>query len=468
MSDIARNPASDPGANWKGTATIRTGLPPAIALMRPGGALSPAKVPTAGQNVVVVGPAGAAGIVLVSEGQLIVTGAPGGGFDLDPFEANMAVKFTEVPFTIGPAGTAVVPVTLTDSPPLMDPEQNPVVPFQPKDTGLNYITAYLVNGIGTGPVTAPIVLQVDPNVVVDTDPPAVSGKAPADGATGVAADANVTVTFDEAMSPATVSGAFTLVDEAGAPVAATVSGSGTTFTLDPTADLAGGKRYTAQVAATAADAAGNPMGAAQSWSFTTAVTTGPPGPPPPPNPEDPWCAVVPQRPTNTGNGGGKIELEPAQLLISQRIAQAAVRRANAIEAWLAEGIVTDDLCGNAFGAADFGAGVTLAAGTSSSASTPAKPRPIVVAPGKSGGKAGRVAIDVGQLLINQRISQAAVRRVNALAARLDAGLTGGDIRDGTISGAKLKRNLVITAAPGGAATPASRTQLGGGAAAAGR
>jgi hypothetical protein len=462
-NDIVRNPANDQGADWKGTATLLPGVPGEVALGRAGGAISPASVRTAHQGVVVTGPAGAAGIVLVSEGQLIVAGAPNGGFDLEPFEANMAVRFTEVPFTIGPTGTAVVPVTLTDSPPLLNPEADPVVPFQPKDTGLNYITAYLTNGIGPGPVTDPLVMKLDPNAPVDSDPPAVASLSPEDGATGVATGANVTATFDEAMSPATLAAGFTLADEAGAAVPAAVSGSGTQFTLDPAASLAAGRRYTATIAATAADAAGNPLGAARSWSFTTAreTTTNPDGNPPPPNPDDPWCAVVPERPKPSGNGNSKIGLEASQLLISQRIAQAAVRRANAIEAWLAEGLVTDDFCGNAFGAADFGAGVTLAAGTSGAASTPAKPRPIVVPRSRGGSGNASVELDVGQLLINQRISQAAVRRVNALAARLEAGLTGGDIRDGAVSGAKLKRNLVIAAALGGAATPASQTQLGG-------
>jgi hypothetical protein len=457
-NDVVRNPANEQGADWKGTATLLQGVPGEITLTRPGGAVGPALVRDVQQNVVVTGPVGASGNVLVSEGHLIVTGAPNGGFDLDPFEANMAVKFTEIPFTIGPDGRATVLVTLTDSPPLMDPEQDPVVPYQPKETGLNYITAYLKNGIGPGPVTDPIVLKYDPNATIDTTAPTIATVSPAEEATGVAPNGNLTVTFSEAMSPATVAAAFTLKDAGGAAVAADVTGSGTTFTLDPKADLAAGKRYTATVAATAADAAGNPLGGAKNWSFTT-QQGGVVLPPPPPPDGSPWCAVVPQRPKSTGKPA-KIKLEASQLLISQRIAQAAVRRANAIEAWLAGGIVERDLCGSAFQQADFGGGVTLAPGTSVAPPTQADPRPIVVTPGKKGGKAARVKLEVGQLLINQRISQAAVRRVNALAARLDAGLTGGDIVDGAVTGAKLGRNLVITAAPAGAAVPASTTPAG--------
>jgi hypothetical protein len=40
-------------------------------------------------------------------------------------------------------------------------------------------------------------------------------------------------------------------------------------------------------------------------------------------------------------------------------------------------------------------------------------------------------------MINQRISQAAVRRANALVARLTAGLTGTDFLDGSLTSANL-------------------------------
>ena len=46
-----------------------------------------------------------------------------------------------------------------------------------------------------------------------------------------------------------------------------------------------------------------------------------------------------------------------------------------------------------------------------------------------------------QLRINQRISQAAVRRVNELVDRLMRGLTGDDFRDGTIGASKLASSL---------------------------
>ncbi len=77
--------------------------------------------------------------------------------------------------------------------------------------------------------------------------------------------------------------------------------------------------------------------------------------------------------------GRAVTLSRAQLAINQRIAQAAVRRVNALEARF-EG------------------------------------RPV---PNPPDTPKGKVTLSVGQLLINQRISQAAVRRVNALTARVE-------------------------------------------------
>jgi hypothetical protein len=86
------------------------------------------------------------------------------------------------------------------------------------------------------------------------------------------------------------------------------------------------------------------------------------------------------RPTPPGGSGGNVHLTAGQLLINQRISQAALRRVAVLEA--------------------------VAAGES----TPTDSQTDTAA---------RVKLSVAQLRINQRISQAAVRRVNALAARLD-------------------------------------------------
>jgi hypothetical protein len=119
---------------------------------------------------------------------------------------------------------------------------------------------------------------------VDTTPPAVSGVTPPDGATGVGAAPGVTVTFSEAIDPATL--AFTLTASAPSgntnPVAGSVGydSATRTATLSPAAPLSAGTTFTATVrggSAGVADAAGNRMAADRTWRFTTAV---PPAPPP--------------------------------------------------------------------------------------------------------------------------------------------------------------------------------------------
>ena len=84
--------------------------------------------------------------------------------------------------------------------------------------------------------------------------------------------------------------------------------------------------------------------------------------------------------TTRGGTRGRITLSARQLLINQRIGQAAIRRLNAVEAKL-DG------------------------------------RPASTATAKK--SASRVRLDARQMLINQRIYQAGVRRAAALEARLD-------------------------------------------------
>ena len=138
-------------------------------------------------------------------------------------------------------------------------------------------------------------------------------------------------------------------------------------------------------------------------------------PPPPPSPGDP----------------DDITLTTGQLLINQRIDQAAIRRANGVEAWLGDGVEGRDLCQGALGTDELGPGiVTDLAGIPLALVAP-DPRPIVVAAAKPADPS-QIRLTTGQLLINQRISQAAIRRLNGLKARLDGGLTGGDVDDATL------------------------------------
>lgn len=67
----------------------------------------------------------------------------------------------------------------------------------------------------------------------------------------------------------------------------------------------------------------------------------------------------------------------------------------------------------------------------------------------------RFALTPGQLLTNQRISQGAVRRVNAALARLADGLAAEHIRDGSLAAGDFGDGVRIEGTPTGAAVPAN-------------
>jgi hypothetical protein len=115
---------------------------------------------------------------------------------------------------------------------------------------------------------------------VDATAPTVSGVAPTGGATNVATTANAEATFSEEVDPNTVSAStFTLTKQgATEPLTAQVSydQAAKKATLDPTADLGAGTTYTATIKGGASgvkDQAGNPLGADETWSFTTAAVS---------------------------------------------------------------------------------------------------------------------------------------------------------------------------------------------------
>ena len=244
-------------------------------------------------------------------------------------------------------------------------------------------------------------------------------------------------------------------------------------------------------------APGSPSGAGVSGGASAAVCKALP-PPPRPSPGDP----------------DDITLTTGQLLINQRIDQAAIRRANGVQDWIDGGIEGRDLCQGALGArraggrdrerpgraaarlrrpqpaadrrgarqagrpepdhahhrpaADQpahlpgghpaperasrrawtpgspGATWTTAPWPSRPSSPgcgclPPRPRPARRRPPRPGSPRpspatrSQVTLTTAQLLINQRISQAAVRRANELMARIEDGLLASDVGDGTLT-----------------------------------
>ena len=113
------------------------------------------------------------------------------------------------------------------------------------------------------------------HTIVEGDlPPNVTSTTPANDATEVALDTNVTVTFSE---PVSVTGSwFTISCTRSGQQAAAVSGGPTSFTLDPESDFAEGEACTvtivsAQVTDLDTDDPPDQMGADFAFSFTTPV-----------------------------------------------------------------------------------------------------------------------------------------------------------------------------------------------------
>ena len=114
----------------------------------------------------------------------------------------------------------------------------------------------------------------------DVTPPTVVSTIPANADTGVAVNANIYVTFSEAMNPLTIT-ASTITLKQGTTVisGAVTSPSTTTATFNPGSDLANNTVYTVTVTTGVKDLAGNAMVLAKVWSFTT-IAAGTAGPPP--------------------------------------------------------------------------------------------------------------------------------------------------------------------------------------------
>lgn len=106
----------------------------------------------------------------------------------------------------------------------------------------------------------------------ETTPPTITGRFPAPGSTAVPTVTNVTVQFSGPMDAATITSQnFRLRAEGSATdVDALVSYSSGSATLDPSTALAPNTLYHVTVSGNVKDANGNPLGADDLWSFTTA------------------------------------------------------------------------------------------------------------------------------------------------------------------------------------------------------
>lgn len=105
----------------------------------------------------------------------------------------------------------------------------------------------------------------------DTVAPAVTSRTPM--AQNVPLNSAITAVFSEPMDISTVNEAFTVRETiTAAPVAGSTEYIGGALTFKPSLDLKGNTAYTANIATTASDLAGNRLSALNSsWSFTTSA-----------------------------------------------------------------------------------------------------------------------------------------------------------------------------------------------------
>jgi hypothetical protein len=108
-----------------------------------------------------------------------------------------------------------------------------------------------------------------------TLPPTVVSTSPVSNAKLVCLNGAINATFSEPLDPVTINtGTFTVTGPAGAPVLGTVSLSvtGTIATLTPLTTLEPTTPYTATITKGVTDVLGEPLEAAEVWSFTTGTT----------------------------------------------------------------------------------------------------------------------------------------------------------------------------------------------------
>ncbi len=106
----------------------------------------------------------------------------------------------------------------------------------------------------------------------DVTAPTINLITPVNAASGIPRNPSVTATFSEAMNASTVNATTFVLMNGATPVPGTVTYTGTTATLVPTAALDPNTVYTATISTGAKDVAGNPLALAKTWNFTTVAT----------------------------------------------------------------------------------------------------------------------------------------------------------------------------------------------------
>ena len=151
---------------------------------------------------------------------------------------------------------------------------NPTDPLAPNTTYSATVTTGAQDLAGNSLVRN-FVWNFTTGATPDTTRPTVVSTIPADAATGVVLNTNVSAVFSEAMNPLTLTtGSFTLLDGL-APITGTVTPIGATVLFNPASDLDADTEYTATITNAATDLAGNALAADYVWTFTTGAALDP-------------------------------------------------------------------------------------------------------------------------------------------------------------------------------------------------
>jgi hypothetical protein len=149
-------------------------------------------------------------------------------------------------------------------------------PTLPLEANLVY-TASITTGAKSATGNAMAAYSLSFTTALDTALPMVNATDPLNNAAGVALNKVVSVTFNEAMDPLTITNSTFTLKQGINVVAGAISYSLKTATFTPTVLLDANLVYTATITSGAKDLAGNALAANTVWSFTTTTSTTNPG-----------------------------------------------------------------------------------------------------------------------------------------------------------------------------------------------
>jgi hypothetical protein len=206
---------------------------------------------------------------------------PSASFTSRIFDAGATVTWASVSWDAAvPAGTNLAMILRMGNTATPDSTWTDWVPLSASGATIGGVSRYIqyqASLTNTSPVLTPVFqdLTFAFNNLPDTVTPTIESRAPASGATGVPLSAPVVVKFSELLKAATISNSTVHLRQSGqtTDLPATVTYSGSTVTLQPTAPLAYNTSYQAIVSGTISDASGNALGSDTSWSFTSTPYT---------------------------------------------------------------------------------------------------------------------------------------------------------------------------------------------------